>query len=381
MKRWGLTLCAGLFCGLGVSTWGLADMDEGFQLSQSTPDMVPLLDSLRADNAPPAITGQDNRPSEQAAHEIRSLRKRALGVPQNTAQRVEAGQAAWLLGLLTLHGASGPADPAKARQWFTLSAHYGEPMASAGMAWCALDGCQAMPNLLQAQYWTQRLMPVDLARAAYFQWLIERQMHPLNAGASVGLQSIGAVERYWLERATQEGNVHAMIALGILLAQDHDLHRSLELFERAAPRSEVAAQNAGWIRRRIALEQRPAQAHLPASAGMSPAEATFKAARDYHRGNGVAINYAEAIRLYRQADIEGSVLARRMLALIYSRTTIEGTLDPLWMRQLSDVDLSSVVPQQAAALGASALRRESTGLIDLLPPKWRQWLPDGKPAN
>ncbi len=371
MRRWGLTLCAGLVWGLGVSAWGLADVDGGFQLSQSTPDMVPLLDSLRTDNAP---ASQSRRFSEQAVRELQSLRKRALAAPQSTAQRVEAGQAAWLLGLLTLHGAGVPADPAKARQWFTLSAHYGEPMASAGMAWCALDGCQSMPNMVQAQYWTQRLMPVDPARAAYFQWLIGRQLHPLNTGASEGLRSVGAVERHWLDRAVQDGSVHAMIALGILHAQDHDLPQSLELFERAASRSEVASQNAAWIRHRIALEQRPAQTRLPASPGLSPAEATFKAARDYHRGEGVAINYAEAIRLYRQADAEGSVPARRMLALIYSRTTFEGTLDPVWMRQLSDVDLTSVVPQQAAPLGASALRREPTALIDLLPPKWRQWM-------
>jgi TPR repeat protein len=88
----------------------------------------------------------------------------------------------------------------------------------------------------------------------------------------------------------------------------------------------------------------------------------------------VALNYAEAIRLYRQADAQGSGHAKRMLSLIYSRTTPEGGLDAVWMRQLADLDVNAPVPKQDVALGASALRREPTPLIDLLPTKWRQWM-------
>jgi len=62
--------------------------------------------------------------------------------------------------------------------------------------------------------------------------------------------------------------------------------------------------------------------------------------------------------------------ARRMLSLIYSRTTPEGGLDPVWMRQLSEMDVSSLVPKQDVALGLSALRKEPTPLVDLLPRKW-----------
>lgn len=372
MRRWGLTLCAGLACGLSISSWGLASVDEDLKLSQSTPDMVPLLDSLRADSTPDTATSQDHASNEQAMSELLLLRQQALAPVHTSSQRLAAGQAAWLLGLLYLHGASVPAAPAKARQWFTLSAHYGEPMASAGLAWCAVDGCQSMPDLVQAQYWIQRLMPADPARAAYFQWLIGRQLHPLNPATEEGLRSLGPVERHWLDTAVAAGSVHAMIAMGILYAQDHDLLRALDLFERAAPRSEIASQNALWIRRQIALAPGLGRERVPASATASPAEVTFKLARDYHRGDGVAIDYAQAIRLYRQADLQGSVPARRMLALIYSRTAVDGALDPVWMRQLGEVDLASLVPQRDARLHMSALRAEPTALVDAVPAKWRQ---------
>ncbi len=362
----------GLASALGVPLSGLATADHPVTLSQSLPDRIPLLDSLREALEPDHIERSAIPLDEQAVRELAALRDQALAAPSNTAQREQAGQAAWLLGLIYLHGAGVKPHPAKARQWFTLSLHHGEPRAPAAMAWCALDGCQTVPNLVQAQYWIQRLAPDDPARAAYFQWLIERQLHPLSPAASEGLRSQSAIGRHWLDKAVAAGHVHALIALGILHAQDHDLDAALALFERAAPQSTVARENAAWIRQHIALSRSPSPTPLAGSAPASSTQATFKAARDYHRGDGVSINYAEAIRLYRQADLEGSAAARRMLALIYSRTTPDGTLDPTWMRQLGDLDVTSIAPRQDAPIGISALRREATGLIDLLPPRWQQ---------
>ncbi len=363
---WGL---AGI---LGVPLSGFTTVDDAVTLSQSTPDMVPLLDSLREALEPDHSERSAIPLDEQTVRELATLRDQALAAPTDTAKHAQAGQAAWLLGLIYLHGAGVKTDPAKARQWFTLSLYYGEPRARASMAWCALDGCQTVPNLVQAQYWIRRLTSVDPGRAAYFQWLIERQLHPLSPAGSEGLGSQSTIERFWLDKAVTAGHVHALIALGILHAQDHDLDAALALFERAAPQSKVASENAAWIRQHIALSRSPSSTSLAGSAPASSAQATFKAARDHHRGDGVSINYAEAIRLYRQADLEGSAAARRMLALIYSRTTPDGTLDPTWMRQLGNLDVTSLAPRQDAPIGISALRKEPTGLIDLLPSRWQQ---------
>jgi TPR repeat protein len=336
--------------------------------------MVPLLDSLREFQSPESNSPQTSKLNEQARRELRSLHQQALATPAGAKQRAEAGQAAWLLGLLYLHGAGVVTDPAKARQWFVLSEHYGEPMASAGLAWCALAGCQIAPNLVQAQYWSQRLMPVDSARAAYLEWLIERQLRPLLLGGSDGLGSLRSGERSLLEKAVAGGDVHAMIDMGTLLAQDGDLPRALDILDRASSRSEVARQNAAWIRKRIALAPTLTQPGSLATDSALLGEASFKKARQYHRGDGVSISYADAIRLYRQAESEGSAQAKHMLALIYSRTTIDGELDPVWMRQLGNLDQGSTVPKQDTAWMISALRREPTPLIDALPTRWRQWI-------
>jgi TPR repeat protein len=374
MRYWRLTLGLALVGCLGVPLRTVASGDEGLQLSQSTPDMAPLLDSLREFSEPHERARKGAPPNAQALRELMHLRQQALATPTNATQRVQAGQAAWLLGLIYLHGAGVTTNPAQARQWFTLSVHYAEPMAQAGLAWCALDGCQSAANLAQARNRAQRLASVDPGRAAYFLWLIERQLHPLNPQASEGLRSQAAPQRRLLDQAVAADHVHALNALGILYAQDQDLGQALLLFERAAGRSRVARENAAWVRQRIAL----AQSGLPTppieTANLSQAQATFKAARDFHRGAGIPINYAQAIRLYRQAEVQGSAPASRMLALIYSRTALDGTLDPVWMRQLSELDIGSLAPRQETAPGISALRAEPTALIDLLPLDWLQWM-------
>jgi TPR repeat protein len=204
------------------------------------------------------------------------------------------------------------------------------------------------------------------------QWLLERQLRPLHLGQEYGLKSLTQSERNLLDKAVAAGNVHAMIDLGILLAQSHDMRRSLTLFDNAAAQSDVASQNASWVRQRILMERRISSDRPSNKVTASQADVLFKIARKYHRGEGVSVNYVEAIRLYRQADAAGSQAARRMLSLIYARTTLDGSIDPVWMRQLSDMDVASLVPKQDATQGALALHKEPTPLIDLLPRRWRR---------
>lgn len=367
----GLLLIGGLgvLCGLMHPSVAQAPATD-LQLSQSNPDMVPLLDSLRQSDEPELPLSNGKQLNEQIIRELAYLRNTALTLTQEEAQRKAAGQAAWLLGLLHLHGAAVSASSSKAKQWFTLALQYGEPMASAGLAWCAYDGCQSAPDRAQAKRWTRQLMSVDMGRALYMQWLLERQLRPLQLEQENGLKSLTQSERDLLEKAVAAGNVHAMIDLGILCAQSHDMLRSLTLFENAATQSDVANQNASWVRQHLLMERLANSAHPNNKVTPSKAENLFQIARKYHRGDGVSVNYMEAIRFYRLAETAGSQAARRMLFLIYARTTLDGGLDPVWMRQLSDMDVSSLVPKQDVSQGTSALHKEPTPLIDLLPRKW-----------
>jgi TPR repeat protein len=397
MTRRGLTAGLMICFSALISTAVLAQWTDEMQVSQSLPDIVPLMNALRNVPGPDGNARFRRDIDEQVNRELASLRAVALSAPSDIAGRGIAGKSACLLGLLYLHGAAVPLDLAMAKQWFSLCAHYGDPMASAGLAWCALDGCQSAPNLSLARTWVQRLVRVDPARAAYFQWLIAARLRPLTPQATEGLRALSAAERDLLENSVLGGNMHAMIELGILYAQSNDLDRALQLFDQASGQSSVASLNAAWIRQRIADGQMantlpgvsrtvpfasatdnapglPLDPGNPVNATPEQAQMTYITARRFHRGDGVTVNYAEAIRLYTRAAEQGSVIAKRMLALIYARTTPEGGLDTVWMRQLGDLDVNAPVPKQDAMPAASALRREPTPLIDLLPNKWRQWM-------
>lgn len=83
-------------------------------------------------------------------------------------------------------------------------------------------------------------------------------------------------------------------------------------------------------------------------------------------------NFVEAIRLYRLADARGSVEARRMLGLIFSRPAPNGSINAGWMQQLAYVDTASTVPTVGVATTSHMMVRDSTPLYDLLPAFWRQ---------
>jgi TPR repeat protein len=133
----------------------------------------------------------------------------------------------------------------------------------------------------------------------------------------------------------------------------------------------VAADNVVIVKEQLVIKRAKSGAEIKPPAPGHNAEALFKEARRYHRGEGIPVNYNEAIRLYRMAQAEGSVQAQRMLNLIYARTSPDGQLDMGWMRQLSDADVSGPTPQMGHSSGPKLLRREPTPLYDLLPKLWK----------
>lgn len=102
-----------------------------------------------------------------------------------------------------------------------------------------------------------------------------------------------------------------------------------------------------------------------------PGQATFERAQRAHRGQGQPANFTEAVRLYRQAQLEGSVSAGRMLGLIFSRTLPDDSVDIAWVQQLAQVDVTRPVPIIDPLAARVVLRREPTALSDLLQERWR----------
>jgi len=298
--------------------------------------------------------------------------RQALQALENQAARglqPERARAAWLLGLIHLHGAGVSQAPAQASSWFELAQTLGEPWAPAGLAWCELEGCQGASNPASARRWIVALRRVNLPRAQYLEWLLDSRLAPLQVAApqrGPGAPPPKPPGSLLLQQAARGGDLHAMIELGLQSVAAQRLTEALGHFEDAAPRSAVAANNAALVRERLQSQQDATRTEPMG------AEALLAAARRSHRGEGAPANYVEAIRLYQLAKLSGSIEANKMLALIYSRTTTTGELDVAWMQQLANLDLSGDTPRPASPASSRSLQREPSPLVDLLPAVWRQ---------
>jgi TPR repeat protein len=342
-------------------------------LSQSLPDMVPLLDGV-TDKSGPELRNDSNTPLTTAqSQELQQLKEIANSGQPNETHNVVAARAAWVLGLMYLHGTGVRTDVVQAHQWFERAYDKGERMASAGLAWCALQGCISTPNVPAAKKWIAVLRTVDPARARYLEWLSKTRLAPIPVlSLDPGSPQAGMLaHRHLLVSAARGGDVHAQIELGLESAAINRFDKALQYFQEAAPRSVVASDNVVIVKEHLTIQKAKSGAEIKPPAPGHNAEALFKEARRYHRGEGIPVNYNEAIRLYRMAQSAGSVQAQRMLNLIYARTSADGQLDMGWMRQLSDADVSGPTPQMGHSTGPRLLHREPTPLYDLLPKLWK----------
>lgn len=276
--------------------------------------------------------------------------------------RERAGHAAWLLGLLALHGVGQAADGARAQDWFQRAWRMGYPLAPAGLAWCAIDGCGGLPQLREAQSWIDTFRRVSPARAATLQWLLAQRRAGVDPAGTQAANSARAS----LLAAAKADDAYAQNELALEHAAAGRWGEAAELLRMAAPRSPAAAANLQ------VLQSRRAGAGPPRESA-SQEEAWYQRARRYHRGDGVPANYTEAIRLYELAAARGHAKARRMLELIFSRPAPDGTPDVLWIRQLADAEFS---PEGTVSLDPprpllATLQRDSTPLLELVPKEWR----------
>lgn len=325
-----------------------------------------------------------------AASQVERLRQTASGklAPENQQlpalrqQQLQAN-AAWQMGLLTLHGICTVLNTADAAAWFERAQQLGEPLAPAGLAWCEIEGCKTAANPAAARKWLELLRSVDAPRALYLQWLMQSRLSPV-ALAQPGVGAASAAKapvqnRQMLTSAAQQGDTNAKIELGLDSVLLEDLPAALAFFRSAAGRSAAASVNADVIAQRIKDAKRTPP---PVSAGRTGNGIAVKSqsatdnlaqAQRYHRGQGVPANYTEAIRLYQLAQNQGDAVAKKMLELIFSRPAPDGNIDLAWMQQLAQVDVSSPSPTIDQGSTKQQLKREPTPLFDLVPVKWRRY--------
>ena len=308
-------------------------------------------------------------------------------------QRLQAN-AAWQMGLLTLHGICVVLNTADAQVWFELAQRLGEPLAPAGLAWCEMTGCKAAANPTAARQWIDQLYAADAPRALYLQWLLQAKLAPLElmplqlmplGTGTLNKRDTPLPGRPLLLAAARRGDTNAQIELGLDSVAAGDLPGAIAFFNAASARSAAAGLNVALVSQRLkkmATLPPPPPVPLPpppvpsASVNVQSQSATdnLAQAQRYHRGVGVPANYTEAIRLYQLAQNQGNAAAKKMLGLIFSRPSPTGEIDVGWMQQLAQIDVAASLPAIDASPGRSNLKREPTPLFELVPKAWRRFV-------
>ena len=330
-------------------------------VSMRLPEPEPAL-SVSGSIKPPVLQlpGLDNPALELEITRLRTAANRATPGPAQA-------NAAWVLGLLYLHGIGMPASPADAQSWFERAHFLGEPLAPAGLAWCQIDACKSARNPAEARRWLSLLRPVNQPRALYLQWLLEAKLSPLQISAPSQQDKAAAsatADRQLLLNAAKAGDPQARIELAFESIAANQDAQALAYFQAASARSAVAAANAALMTERMRQGNNPPR---PTTAGSD----LLVEAQKNHRGDGKTANFVEAIRLYRLAQSKGNLEAKKMLELIFSRPGANGQIDIGWMQQLAYANLSQAVPSMDGTAARQTLRREPSPLFDLLPQFWR----------
>ena len=319
----------------------------------------------------PKAVATANSPAALVSSYVRHLEQYANGLNSGNAQRPadarSPAEAAWLLGLMHLHGVGTGLNPQRAREWFQHAQRLRYPLAPAGMAWCFIDGCGNQPEPESARPWLAQLRKADLGRALYLEWSMAQQLAPLQVATPNNPNVVPKQPSALLLRAARAGDTYAENDLGIFYAEAGNLNEAKRLFQLAAKDSPAAKANVGWVDR-----SRSASAVIPSPAAGMDGQDLFLRARQFHRGDGVPINYGEALRLYRLAASKGNRFAQKMLALIYTRPTPTGELNIVWMQQLASVD---VTKEGGATMleppPSPTLQHDPSPLFDYLPARLR----------
>ncbi|MEO5659248.1 MAG: hypothetical protein ABIQ90_05535 [Polaromonas sp.] len=364
----GVTLHVGLLLALGLGTVSARVQAQSAQPIEAAPVLSAPIRLQSPDD--PAADRDVQRLKSQANSPGKSTSSNGARGPaaQNKEPATSAARAAWLLGLIYLHGSGVARDPIQAALWFERARVLGEPLASAGLAWCEIEGCKGSPDPAGARRWIAQLRGVNPARADFLEWVADSRLSPVQlAVPQFGQTAPGVVlpSRVLLLRSAQRGDVNARIELGLESAAAGNLAEAQKHFKAVSSRSAAAAANLAFVSSQM-------EAGVLTSPASMSAHELLASAQRLHRGEGRPANYSEAIRFYRLAESKGSAEARRMLALIFSRPTPTGELDVQWMLELSQLNLSKVAPALHTVPGTRMLRREPSPLFDLLPEIWRK---------
>ena len=315
-----------------------------------------LPDEQTAPNYAPQSVGPLGQPGTTAP--LRSLSPNAP--PVSTALQQ---------GLAYLHGLDRQPDLALAGKMMMKAWTQGDKYSAAGVALCHASGCYGVPDARSVQLWIERARRAAPAKAKLLEW------HWANLAAQSNPQaSTRAKAQRLLQEAAALGDPVALNERALQAISEGKTQQAAALLERARLRgSAAAAYNLGKLNQiQLPLEGNVSGAANVGSLGSrgdvgnAAGQADYDLAMTYHRGKGVPVNITQAVAFYQKAAQQGHLAAQRMLALVFSRPTPQGTIDEVWFRQLAPPEGVASAPS-ARAQTTAWFQSDSSVLIDWLP--------------
>lgn len=324
---------------------------------------APVHAEIVVKQAPPATepAQDESAPEPTPAKPLNAAQRRKLA---QLTVHADAGDVAAMLqlGWIYYHGDNNVARSyGEAYRRFRAAADHGNLNAMLATGYLLSRGLGTARDRNAARSLYAIAANAGYPRAWYLQSLLEGDLNTAQ-GTIASRQS--------LERAAAAGDALAANALGGVYERLGQRGTAQLWYRQAAAHgSEIATKNLqrmGDAPDTQAAELRIAQLRDRVDAG--DAAATYELATRYHRGDGVAVNYGEALRLYRLAAGLGSAPAQKMMSLISSRSSSAEQINAGWMQELSRLAVVDEATDQAGQSVHLAVDEDPlTGLLDLTP--------------
>ena len=304
----------------------------------------------------PVLPGEETAPS-YAPQSVGPLGQPGTTAPlRSVSPNAPPVSAALQQGLAYLNGLDRQQDFSLAGKLMMKAWSQGDKYSAAGVALCHALGCYGTPDARSVQLWIERARRIAPAKAKLLEW------HWANLAAQSNPQpSTRARAQRLLQEAVALGDPVALNERALQAISEGKTQQAAALLERARLRgSPAAAYNLGKLNQ----IQMPVDSRV---SGMAAAgQADYDLAMSYHRGKGVPVNITQAVAFYQKAAQQGNLAAQRMLALIFSRPTPQGTIDEVWFRQLAPPEGVAHAPS-ARSQTTAWFQNDSSLLVDWLP--------------
>jgi TPR repeat protein len=312
--------------------------------SSVLPAPAPAQASAHEDCAKPTLMPPETQQSADEAQDAQTLRPdiRSSDRVQHSQRLDDAlqakarsgdSQAAWRAAKVSFRGDCRASNYGESLIYFKLAAQAGHACAVGAVGLMHGKGWGAARDLGVARESLERAIQLGCKRAHYWAWLVDE-------GAARPQARERAIEH--LEQGAATGDGHALNALGVLRETGNRRNESRQLYQQAAAQGNATSrQNIARLQRHFAqTSEKPSLQALQQRAQSSDTTAQYLLARRLHQGDGVAISYAQAFKLYQQATQAGHPAAREMLQLLQARLATSGNEAAVWA-DLALVELRS----------------------------------------